>query len=202
MSTEKTPTPEDGTTSISPTEHWRELEGRTGDAPDAEDEIEASRVESGAKEAGRKRVLTRRAQIVVAAVLSAFAVALALIVVGALVGGGSTPKSRSAPEGLPAKAGKSDEGRPGRARWVREPDQPARPRQERIAPPAPHVRRHARPRYEPARSPSVAPSQPPVSAAAPEPAPAPSEPPPPPPREPAGKPGLRDGATESAEFGL
>jgi hypothetical protein len=132
------------------------------------------------------------------------AVALAWIVVPALVGGGSTPQSRSTPGGL--KAGKAGGERSSRTRWAREPGEAARPRRRRTAASAPHARHHVHSRNKfqhPARPPSENPSRPPASGAAPpEPAPEPSAPAPPPPSEPAGKPGLRDGATESTEFGL
>lgn len=205
MSTEKPTTPKDGAPALSPEEHWCELQVRAGGESDAHDEITTSQVKSeDTAEVGRHRALTRRARIVVAAALTVLAVALAWIVVPTLVGGGSTPRSRPTPGGL--KAGKAGGGRSSQTRWVREPDQAARPRRRRTATSAPHVRHHAQPRHElqrPAPPPSDDPSQPPASGAAPpEPAPEPSAPAPPPPSEPAGKPGLRDGATESTEFGL
>lgn len=207
MSTEKPTTPQDGATALSPEEHWRELEGRTGGASDAEGAVATSQVEPEDPEGeGRKRVLSRRARIAIPAALIAFAVALAWIVVPALVGGGSTPQSRPTPGDLPAKAGKAGGGRSSRTRWVREPDQAARPRRRLTATSAPRVRHHAHPRQElqrPAPPPSDDPGRPPASGAAPpEQAPEPSAPALPPPSEPAGKPGLRDGATESTEFGL
>lgn len=204
MSTEKPTTPKDDTTQVSPTEHWREMEVRTGSEPNTDGEAVASKGEpEGDGEKRGRGSLPRRARFLVAAALIVFAAGFAWIVVSALVGGGSTPQSRHTPGGL--KAGKASGERSSRTRWVREPDQAARPQRRRTAPAASHVRHHAQPRHEPrppASPPQGIPSQPPVSGAASEPAPEPSAPAPPPPSEPAGKPGLRDGATESTEFGL
>jgi hypothetical protein len=207
MSTEKPTTPKDGTTAVSTADHWRELEGRTGGAPDAEGELATTQLEpKDPEEKGRKRALSRRARTAIPAALIAFAVALAWIVVPALVGGDSARRSQPAPEVLPAKARKADKRRSSRARWVKEPDEGAQPRQRRTALGTPHVRRHTHPQHEPRRPdppPPGAPSQPPASGTTPpEPASEPSAPAPPPPSEPKGNPGLRDGATESAEFGL
>jgi hypothetical protein len=202
MSMEKPTTPKDGAEAVSAVEHWRELEGRTGGAPDTEGEIATSQVEP--EEEGRKRVLLRPARTAIAVALTAFALALAWVVVGALMGGGSARRSQSAPPVLPAKARKADKQRPSRARWVKEPDESSQPRQRPTALGAPQVRRRVRPQHgprHPVPSPPVVSSQPPASSptpAKPAPAPEPSAPAPPPPA----KPGLRDGATESAEFGL
>jgi len=205
MSAKKPTTPQDEATSISPTEHWRELEGRTGGPSDADDEVEAPQAETAdAGEAGRKRALPRRARIGVAAVLAVSAVALAWIAVPALVGRGSTPQSRSTPGDLPAKVGKASGGRSSRTRWAREPDETARLRRRRTATSAPYARHRAAQHklQRPDGPPSEDLSQPPASGAAPpEPAPEPSAPAPPAPGEP-DRAGLRDGATESAEFGL
>lgn len=200
MSANKSTTPQDGTAAISPTEHWREVEARTGVASDASDEVEASQVESEAteEELGRARVLPRRSRIVVAAALTVLAVGLAWVVVPALVGGGSTPRSRSTPGDLPAKAGR---GRSSWTHWVREPDANPRPRR-RSALGAPQGRRRTHPRHtrpNPVPPPSDDPSQPPATDTAP---PDPSAPAPPRQVEPKEKPRLRDGATESTEFGL
>ncbi len=203
MSTEKPTTPKDDTTQVSPTEHWLEMEVRTGGEAVDDESATSPNQPKGTEEKGRKRVLSQRARIVVVAALIALGAALAWIVVPALVGGGSTPQSRHAPGGL--KARKASGERSSRTRWVREPGQAARPHRRRTAPAASHVRHHAQPRHEPrppASPPQDIPSQPPASGAAPEPAPEPSAPAPPPPSESAGKPGLRDGATESDEFGL
>lgn len=205
MSAEGPTAPEDGAAAVAAADHWRELEGRTGGAPDTESGPATPQVESGEKKR-RKRVLPRRARIATPVALAAIAVALAWIVFGALTGEGSTPRPQSAPEALPTKAHRADQREPSRARWVREPDEGAQRKQMPTPPGAPRLRRRIHPRHQPPR-PAPAqpdtPTQPPASGAAPpEPAPEPSEPAPPPPAEPVGKPGLRDGATESAEFGL
>jgi hypothetical protein len=200
MSAEEPTTPRDDAVAVAAADHWRELEGRTGGAPDTESGHTTPQVESG-EEKRRKRVLPRRAKIAIPVVLIVFAMAPAWIVVGALTGKGSTPRPQSASGALPANAHRANQRGPSRARWVREPDEATRSRRRHTTP-APRVRRHARQRHEPSHSSPEIPTQPPASGAAPpEPAPEPS-PPAPPPAEPTGKPGLRDGATESAEFGL
>jgi hypothetical protein len=200
MSANKPTAHQDDTTAPSPTDYWREKEALAGGPSD--DEVEASQVDSKNTEGGgRKRALTRHARIVAVAVLAVLTVALAWVVVPALVGGGSTPQSRPAPEVVHAKAGKADRRGSGRTRWVREPDASPRPRR-RHAPEARQVRRRAHPLHQPRRPaspPPEPPSQPPASVTTP---PEPSSPATPPPAEPKEKPGLRDGATESAEFGL
>ena len=207
MSAKEPTTPKDGAAAVSAAEHWRELEGRTGDAPDTEGELATSGVEpEGTEEEGRKRVLSRRARVAVAALLIAFGLAPAWIVVPALVGEGSTRRSRSTPGALPSKARRADRRGSGRTRWVREPDASAQPRQRRTPLGAPQGKRRAHPRHGPPSSASPAPeaaSRPPASGTTPsEPLAEPSEPAPPSASKPKGKPGLRDGATESAEFGL
>jgi hypothetical protein len=201
MSANKPTTPKDDTTVPSPTDYWREKEALAGGS--SGDEVEASQVESEAieEEFGRTRVLPRPTRIVVAAVLTVLAVALAWVVVPALVGGGSTSQSRSAPGGLPAKTGKAGRGRSSRTRWAREPDANSRPR-PRSALGARRGGRRTHPRHarrHPSPPPPDDPIQPPASGTA---APEPSAPAPPPQAEPKEEPRLRDGATESTEFGL
>ncbi len=207
MPAEEPTTPKDEAAPISPEGYLRDLQGRTGTAPGAEDEIETQQVEpEGTEEEGPKRVLSRRVRIAVLAALIVFAVALAWTVVPGLVGGGSKGRSRSSPGALPARVLGAGKRGPGRTRWVREPDAGAQPRRGPARRGTPQRRRRIHPRHE--LPPSV-PAKPDVPRRPPEygttrsEAPAESsEPAPPPPAEPAGKPGLRDGATESAEFGL
>lgn len=203
MSTEKPTTPKDDTTAPSPTDYWREKEALAGGASDAE--VETSQVESKNTEGeGRKRALTRHARIIAAVVLAVLVVALAWVVVPVLVGGGSTPpRPRPASGILPAKERRTDGRGSGRTRWVREPGEPnesTRSPQRHAVLGAPRERHRARLRHpspQPASPESDAPSQSLESGTAPpEPVPEAGEP------EPKGKPGLRDGATESTEFGL
>jgi hypothetical protein len=203
MSTEKPTTPKDGRTAVPPTEYWREVQGHTGTEPEEEASAPSKVGPKATEEDKRGHVLSRNVRIVVPATLVVFAAALGWIVVPALVGGGSAPQSRIAPADSPAKAPQPHAGRPSRTRWVREPGEPnesARPPHRHAALGAPRERRHARPRHP---SPELdAPSQVPASGATPpEGVPVPSEPAPPP-SEPKEKPGVRDGATESTEFGL
>lgn len=198
MSANKPTTPKDDTTAPPPSGYWREKEVLMGGAPDAEGEVETSQGESAATEEVRRRhVLSRRAGIAASAALAVFAVALAWIIVPVLVEQGSTSRSRPIPGGSPAKARKAERGKSNATRWVREPEAGTQPRRGHAAAGTPRSRHHARLRGEQRSAPAepAAPSQPPESM------PAPSAPAPSPASEPE-KPRLRDGATESEEFGL
>ena len=206
MSAEKPTTPEERTAAASAVEEdWDELEGRT-DATAIEDEKPTpSQIEpEGNEEDRRKRVLSRRVRLVVAGALAVLVVALASIVFAALVGRDSVPRPQPQSGAVHAKRQRADRRGSSRARWLKEADGRRRSRQGRAARGRPRARRQARPRRNPAQQPTDAPAhQPPESApTSPEPAGAPSVPAPAAPSEPKQKPGLRDGATESAEFGL
>lgn len=191
MSADKPTTPEDGTTVVSPEEHWLELQARVGGEPEVEDEPSTSQGEAkGAKETGKRSPL-HRARPLLPAVSIAFAVALAWVIVPALVGGGSARRYRSTPVNAHAKLRKAEGRRPSRARWVKDPAESPGAPHKRTAP-ARHARRHALPRREP-RRPAPPPAQP---------APEASVPAPPPASEQKSSSGPRDGATESTEFGF
>lgn len=202
MSTEKPTAPKENTSVVSPSEHWQELRARAGGEPETDEEVAASRGEpEGDREEKEKISLSRRARFLVATALIVLAAALAWVIASALVGGGSTQRSRPASDVVHAKTPKTVGERTSRARWVREPDEAARPRRTHTTPAAPHVshRAHSRHGPRPLGPPPEEPGQPPASGAAPpeQGVPAPSAP-----EEPEEKPGLRDGATESTEFGL
>lgn len=204
MSADEPTAQKDGSAAPSTTDFWGEKEALMSGPPD--DAAEPAQVEPQGNEARRgRRPLSRRARVFAAAVLAVPSVALAWIVVPALVGGGSTPPSRSAAEEPPPQQGRPGSGRSA-ARWAREPGRSAgsRRRHGRSATRQPshrpfprrETRRPPSPRSaEPSRSPAPAP---PPS----EPAPEPTAPALPPESEEEGGFHLRDGATESAEFGL
>lgn len=209
MSTENPTTPKDGRTAVPPTEYWREVQSHTGGEPEEEESAPSQAGPKATEEDKRGHVLKRRVQIVVPATMVVFAAALGWIVVPALVGGGSAPQSRPTPAGSSAKARKPDAGRASRTRWVREPgesNERARSPQRRAVLGVPHDRYHAGPRHpspQPASPEPDAPSRLPASGAtSPEGVSEPTEPAPPTPRGPKEEPGVRDGATESTEFGL
>jgi len=200
MSTKEPTTPKDGTTTVSPAEHWHELQARASGESETKEALDASQEESGETKGEKRRSFPRHVRLVVPAALAAFAVALALIVVHALVEAGSTHRSRPASDVAHAKAPKTDRGRSSRTRWMREPDRGASRQQGRTPSAASHVKRHVHSPSEPKQpAPSSdAPSQSPVTDA-------PSEPSAPvldPSNESKEKQGLHDGATESTEFGL
>ena len=207
MSAKEPTAPKVGTAAVSPAEHWRELEGRTA-GPAIEDEKSApSQGESkGNEEDGGKRVLARRVRLVLAGVLAVLVVALASIVVAALEGRDSVPRSQPRSGAVHAKRRKAERPKWSRARWLKEADRNPRPRQRRTAHGALHAGRHVHRRRRtprPAQQPAEAPTQSPESAVTPPaPPPEPSAPAPSAPSEPKEGPGLRDGATESTEFGL
>lgn len=207
MSAEEPTTPEEQTTKVSVAKSWKELEGRTGGDAIEDEKSAPSQITSEGKEEGwRKRLLSRRTRLVVAGALAVLAVALGSIAVATLVGGGHAPRSRPRSGAVHAKTREAKKRRSGRARWVREAEGGRRPRQRRTEPSPHRARRRDRPRRKyrrPAQQPASAPAQPPESVpASPEPSPAPSAPAPTAPSEPEQEPGLRDGATESTEFGL
>lgn len=179
---------------------WRGTEARAGVAPKARVESVTPGDESeGAEERKRKSDPSRRVRFILPIAVVIFAVALAWIVVPALVGDGPTRHSKSTLGARLAKPRRADERGPSRTRWAKEPDASPRSRQGRSALEASQGRRRTHPRRGPAPAESDSPSRPSASAAAP---PEPSAPAPPPASEPKGSPGLRDGATESTEFGL
>jgi len=208
MSTEEPTTPKGNTVSLRPAEHWSDLQVRSGAEPGTEEELTTPQVElDGEKEQGQKGSRSRRARLLVPLALVVFATALAGIVVLALRGGGDTPqRASSAPEAVHPKGRESEERRSDRTRWVREPGESAPQAHRRAAPVSPRARHNPRSPHErrqPAPAPSDAPSQPSApEASLPESAPVPSAPAPAAPSEPREEPPIRDGATESTEFGL
>lgn len=207
MSAEEPTTPEEPTTKVSVAKTWKELEGRTGGDVIEDQKSAPSQIKSKDKEeGGRKRLLPRRTRLVVAGVLAVLVVALGSIAVATLVGGGHARRSGPRSGAVHANRREAKKRRSGRARWVREAGESRRPRQRRTEHGPQRLRRHDRPRRKPrrpAQQPPGTPAQPPESVpASPEPSPAPSAPAPTAPSEPKEGPGLRDGATESSEFGL
>jgi hypothetical protein len=207
MSTKKPTTPKGKPAALSPAEHVRGLQVRSGVEPDIEEDPTTSQVEpEGEKEEGQKGSPPRRTRLVVSVALIVFAAVGASIAVTASMRGSSTQRPRSAPGAPQTKAQKPDGRRSGRTRWVREPGESVPRRHRRAAPASPHVRHKPRSSREPRRpapTPSDAPSRPPAPGASlPESALVPSAPAPPPPSEPKEGPHSRDGATESTEFGL
>jgi len=199
MSAEPT-TPDDGDPADAPTDFWRGVEGQTRGEPDAKSKSTTAQVRPEGEKGRRERVLSRPTRIAAGAGLLTLAVVLAWVVVPALIGGGPTSGRRPASGALPAKARDADKRGPDRTRWAREPGASSQPRR-RHAPEARQVRRRAHPRHEPSH-PAPPPESPASGSPPPEPAPELSPPAPPPPAEPKEEPGLRDGATESEEFGL
>ena len=206
MSTEK-PTEADGAPKGPPAEFWGGVIDQTKREPQAGGEPARAQDGPEVEKGWRERTRSRPARIAAGAALLALATALAWVVVSVLVGGDSTTRPRPSAAPLPTKGRRAEKQGSGRTRWVREPG--ASPRRRRMhGPQAPQARRDAHPRPQPPRPappPPEAPSQPPASGPAPAeppPAPEPSAPEPPPPDEPKEKPGIRDGATESNEFGL
>jgi hypothetical protein len=207
MSAEEPTAPEERTTKVLPAKHWLEMEGRTGGAAIEDEKSAPSQIEPKGKEGdGRKRVLSRRARLIVTGVLAVLVVTLALIVAAALMGGDAARRSRPRSGAVHAKGQEAEKRRSDRARWVREAGGSPRSRARRTPPGRSRARRHARPRHNPrrpAQQPAASPAQPPESvSASPEPTPTPSAPAPAAPSEPQQEPGLRDGTTESTEFGL
>ena len=204
---EPTTTPEERIAAVSHVKTWDELEGRTGGTAIEEEKSAPSQGESKGNDGnGRKRVLSRRVRFVGAGVFAVLVVALASIIVAALVGRDSVPRSQPRSGAVHAKGRRAERRRASRARWFKEADGSPRPRQRRTAHGAARAGRHVHRRRRtprPARQPAEAPTQSPESAAAlPAPPPEPSAPAPPAPSAPKEGPGLRDGATESSEFGL
>jgi hypothetical protein len=203
MSAEKPTTPEERTAAVSPIEDWDELEGRTGATAIEDEKPTPSQIEpEGNEDDRRKRVLSRRVRLVVAGALAVLLVALASIVFAALVGRDSGPRSQPQSRAVHAKRQRADGRRSSRARWLKEADGRRRSRQRRTAHGAPRAGRHVNPRRRtghPAQQPPQAPTQSPESDTT---SPEPSAPAPAAPSEPKEEPGLRDGATESSEFGL
>jgi hypothetical protein len=204
MAAEEVTPPKDETPTMPAAKDWDAIRARLEGASVAEGEPtpEVSKSEAAEK---KIRTLSRRARIAIPALLFTAAVALIWIVVPGLVGGGSMRQSQPASGALPANARKARR-RSSPTRWVKESDAGTQPQRGRTVPGVSRAGRRTHPRNEPPRSVPAAPktpSQPPASGTAPSEPPAePSEPAPPPTAEPAEKPGLRDGATESAEFGL
>jgi hypothetical protein len=207
MSAEEPTTPEERTTKVSPEETWNALEGRTGGAAVEDEGSAPSQVgpEHGEK-GGRRPVFSRRAGLLVAVVLAVLAVALAATVVVALVGGGSGHRPGPRSGEMHAKGRTPDRRRSSRARWAEEADGRRRSRQRRNGHERLRAERHAYRRRKPrrpAKQSTDAPSQPPAyGPTSPESAPEPSAPAPAAPSAPKERPSLRDGATESTEFGL
>jgi len=205
MSAEEPITPEDRTTALSSVKTWRELEDRTGGDVSEDEKAAPSQIESESeKEKGRKHVFSRHTRFVAAGVVAILAVALAGIAVAGLAGEDHTRRSTPRSGRVHAKRREAQRRRSGRVRWAREVGESPRPRQGRTALRLPCARHHARPRRKPRRPAhreAELPSQPPEPAP-PEQPPEPSAPAPAAPSAPKERPGLRDGATESSEFGL
>jgi len=202
MSAEEPTTPDAHTTKVSHVRTWRELEGRTGGDAIEDERSTPSQIKSkGKEEKTGKHLPSRRPRFVIAGGLAVFVVALVSIAFVTLVGGDHTRRSRPRSRAAHAKEREARKRRPGRARWVREAGGGHPPRQRHAEPRPQRPRRQYRPRHRhrrPAQQPATSPAQPPESAPAhPEPAPAPAVP-----SEPEQERGLRDGATESMEFGL
>lgn len=206
MSAEKPTTSNGDVPADSVTDFWDGVEGQTRGEPEAGGEPTTPQAKPEGEKGWRKRVLSRPARVAAGAALFVLAVALAWVVVPTLMREGSAPRPRPATGALPAKARKADKRGSGRTRWVREPDASPRPRQTH-EPETPRSQRRTRLRHEPSRPappPPESASQPPASGAAPPPpvpTPGPSSPAPTS-TEPKEEPGIRDGATESDEFGL
>lgn len=202
MSTEKPNAPEDAAAAASTAELRRELEGLPDAAPLPAGERTTSPAEpEGNKGEEVKRFPWRSVRIAAVALLPTLAVALAWVVLTVLTGDGSTHRPGPASGALPAKAPKADRGGSDRTRWVAPPGTSARPRRRHSAVKAQRARRRSHSRQESSHSVPAepeAPSPPPAYTAPPEPAPEPA----PPPAEPKEEPRIRDGATESEEFGL
>lgn len=206
MSAEEPTRPEEHTTASSPVETWDELEGRTGGTAIEDEKSAPSQGESkGNEEDGRKRVLSRRVRLV-AGVLAVLVVALASIIVSALEGRDSVPRSQPQSGAVHAKGRKAERRKSSRLQWLKEVDGSPPPRQRRTAHGAPRAGRHVhrqRRTPRPVQQAAEASTQSPESAATlPAPPPEPSAPAPSAPSEPKEGSGLRDGATESSEFGL
>jgi len=200
-------THEEHTPNVSHVRTWRELEGRTGGDAIEDEKSTSSQIESkGREEETGKHLPSRHPRFVIAGVLAVLVVALVSIAFVALVGGDHTRRSRPRSGAAHAKEREARKRRPGRARRVREAGGGQPPRQRHAEPRPQRPRRQYRPRHRhrrPAQQPTTSPAQPPESVPAPpEPAPAPSPPLPAAPSEPKEEPGLRDGATESTEFGF
>jgi len=207
MSAEEPTTPEEQATKAPAARTWKELEGRIGGDVTEDEKSEMSQIESNSEERRVwRRPLSRRLRFFVAGGLAVFVVALASVAVATLVGGDHTRRARPRSGAAHAEEREAQKRRSGRARWVREAGASPRPRQRRTMPGAHRARRRARPRrkaHRPAQQPTTSPAQPPEAVPAPpEPPPAPISPAPASPSEPEQEPGLRDGATESTEFGL
>lgn len=204
MSAEEPTTHEERTPRASVVKPWKELEDRTGgDVREAETST-PSQIESQGNEGGRrKRLASRRARLLLAGVLAVLVAAPALIAIASLTGAGSAPRLEPRSGAVHANEQKTKRRSSGRAPWVREAGKSPRPRQKRAAPAQSRARRHVQPRDKPrraARRPEGAVGPPSESVpASPEPTPAPIAPAP---SEHEEGPGLRDGATESTEFGL
>ena len=208
MPAEKPTTPDESTPKASPEEHWNVLEGRTGGTATGGGKSAPPQIKAvGTEEKGPKHLRSRRTRFGVAAGLAALVVALASIGVATLVGRDHGGRSRPRSRAVHAKRREAEKRRSGRAGWVKEAGGSPRPRQGRTGPRSSRTQRatpghDARPAALPRPRVEV-PTQPPESVAAPP--EQPSEPSAPAPADPSARnerPGLRDGATESTEFGL
>jgi len=209
MSAEEFTTSGGHTTGASPEGEWRELEGRAGGTAVEGEESTSSQVVSAANDKDRRRpVFSLRARLRVAGALGVVAMASAAMVVVALVGGGPERRPRARSGETHAKGREAGRRRSSRARRAEETGGSPRSRYRRHGHAPPHAGRHAHPRPKtrpPVERSTEAPNQPPAYGAASQtPAPEPSAPMPTPaaPSAPEEGPGLRDGATESTEFGL
>jgi hypothetical protein len=205
MSAKEPTAPKDSAAAVSPAEHWRELEGRTaGPTIDEKSTLSQVEPEDDAKEHRRRRGVSRRARFAALASL-VIAVAPAWVVVLASVTGESASRSPDTRGVVHAEPGKAERRSWSLARRAKGAGEIPRLRQRRTARRTPRAGRHTHPRWEPRRPapPAEAPSRSPASGATPpELTPEPSAPAPVAPSEPKEAPGLRDGATESTEFGL
>jgi hypothetical protein len=208
MSAEEPTTPGDGsTTKVSPEEDWNALECRTGGTATENEKSSPSQAESEDEEKkGPERRRSRRVRPLLAMASALIVVALASIAAAALVGGdtghGLRPRSRA----VHVKSQEAAKRRSSRARWAGGASGSLRTRREREGHGLSRAGRHAHRRRKP-RSPTKQaadiPGEPPVyGSTAPEPPPQPSTPASRAPSAPKQEPGLRDGATESTEFGL
>jgi hypothetical protein len=205
MSAEEPTHPEGYAPKVRPGESWDELEGRTGAKTfDIEKSTPSQTEAKGHEDKEPKHVLSRRVRLLLAGVSAVLVVALASIAVTMSVGGDHVGRIQLRSGAVHARGQEGEKRRSGRARRVTGAGKSPRRRQGRSVPGRPHARRHGRPRHNsrrPAQQPADTPAQPPESTPT-SPEPAPGAPAPAAPSEPQQGPGLRDGATESTEFGL
>jgi len=189
----------------SPLSQWSELEGRVSGTTAAEEEDSAPpRIEPGEDEAGgEKLVFSGRARALFVGALTVLVVALAAMVVLAVVGEGPVHRPGSRSEEVQANGLKWDGRRSSRARRAERAGGSLRARRRPAGHGPPRAAHRQRGSHRPARQLPEAPSRPPAyGATTPESASGPSAPPLATPSPPDEGPRLRDGATESAEFGL